>query len=518
MEHDRPEREQAGGADLRKRATLLRRMVDVMVAARERPRGRRRGKTDERAVALVLVLAALTLMSILVVDFQEQQPLDLKSAQAERDALQAEYMARSGVNLARLFIASEPIMRSQLGILKFFFKGGNVPQLPVWEFSDQVLGAFSDVEGQQAFAGLAGFDLGAAKNLGGPKGTKFTVRVVPEDDKLNVNLGARGNAISENRFGLAFLGLVSAPSYDALFERNDRDGNTSDRVTICGALMDWADPDEQLYACQPRNFQGGGSAAGEDQSSQLLTRAYKTKNAPYDSLEELHLVRGVGDDFWATFIEPVPGDAKKRVMTVWGQGAVNVNTAAPQVIVAMICGLSPDAVICTDVAKNAQFLTMFGVLRTFTSGMPLFGTPNDFIATIQGGGAYGKLLFETLSIPPVRFQSPAEAAKNFTTESKVFSIIATGEAGTAMGHVETRITAVVDFRGSPAIPNSPGGMPGSPGAMQPGMSAATAASNAPTAVAGAGGVGAGPPGAGANAILGALNANPAGTVVYYRIE
>ena len=468
----------------------------------------------------MLVLAALTLMSILVVDFQEQQPLDLKSAQAERDALQAEYMARSGVNLARLFIASEPIMRQQLGILKFFFKGGNVPQLPVWEFSDQVLGAFSDTEGQQAFAGLAGFDLGAAKNLGGPKGAKFTVRVVPEDDKLNVNLGARGNAISENRFGLAFLGLVSSPAYDALFERNDRDGNTSDRATICGSLMDWADPDEQLYACQPRNFQGGGSVGGEDQTSQMLARPYRTKNAPYDSLEELHLVRGVGDDFWATFIEPVPGDAKKRVMTVWGQGSVNVNTAAPQVIVAVICGLTPDAVICTDVAKNAQFLTMFGVLRTFTSGMPLFGTPNDFIATIQGGGAYGKLLFQTLSIPPVRFQSPAEAAKNFTTESKVFSIVATGEAGTNLAHVETRITAVVDFRGAPAIPNSPTGA-GTPGSMAAGMSTATPAavpSTAGTAVAGAGGVGAAPPGAGANAILGALNANPAGTVVYYRIE
>jgi general secretion pathway protein K len=499
---------------------------------------KRRGRRgDERAVALVLVLAALTLMSILVVDFQDQQPLDLKSAEAERDALQAEYMARSGVNLTRLFIAAEPLMRQQLGILKFFFKGGNVPQLPVWEFSDQVLGAFSDAEGQKAFAGLGGFDIGAAKNLGGPPGARFSVHVAPEDDKINVNLGARGNAISENRFGIAFLGLVSAPSFDPLFERNDRDGNTSDRATICGAIMDWSDPDEQLYPCQPRNFQGGGAAGGEDQSYQLLARPYRVKNAPYDSLEELHLVRGVGDDFWATFVDPSGGDPKKRVMTVWGPGAVNVNTAAPQVIVAMICGLAPEAVICTDLAKNQQFLTMFGVLRTFTSGMPLFGTPNDFVATIQGGGAYGKLLFETLGIPPVRFQSPAEAAKNFTTESKVFSIVVTGvvektlkhtdEEGNTqekvLSHAEIKVTSVVDFRGAPNIPNSAGGLPGANTPGIPGMpgsggvSAATAASNAPQSVGGAGGAG-NMPGAGVNAIAGALAASPAGTVVYYRIE
>ncbi len=500
-------------------------------SARDEPTGRRGRRKDQRAVALVLVLAALTLMSILVVDFQDQQPLDLRSAMAERDALQAEYMAKSGMNLARLWVASEPMMRQQLGILSLFFKGGNVPQLPVWEFSDQVLGAFSDKSGQEAFAGLAGFDLSNAKNLGGPKGAKFTVRITPEDDKINVNLGARGNAISENRFATAFLGLVGARSYDPLFQRNDRDGNLTDRAAICGAMMDWADPDEILFPCQPFNFQGGAVTGGEDQSTQLLKRPYRVKNAPYDSLEELHLVRGVGDDFWATFIEPVPGDAKKRVMTVWGPGAVNVNTAAPQVIVAVICGLAPDAMICLDPMKNMEFLTMFGVMRTFTAGMPLFGTPADFVATIQGAGAYGPLLFQTIGVPPVRFQSPADAANAFSTESKVFSIVATGEAGGERTRVQTKITAVVDFRGAPAIPmgmpGMPGmagmpGMPGMPGMTPPGMG--TAAVAAPTATANplvpsAGGAGGAlPPGASAEAILGALAANPAGTIVYYRVE
>ena len=39
------------------------------------------------------------------------------------------------------------------------------------------------------------------------------------------------------------------------------------------------------------------------------------------------MVRGISDDFWATFVDPDPPNPKKRVMTVWGQGTVNVNSA-----------------------------------------------------------------------------------------------------------------------------------------------------------------------------------------------
>lgn len=475
---------------------------------------RRWRKKDQRGVALLLVMSSITLLTIMVVEFQEEQVSDLSAAYAERDALQAEYMARSAGNLSRLFIASEPVMRQSLGILRFLFGGRPVPQLPVWEFSDQVLGAFAGKGGQDGFAKLTGFDIGGAKNLSGPDGATFTVQVVDEDAKINLNLAARGNSIALNRFGAAFLGLTGAAAYDPLFEKNDRDGQTSDRATICGALMDWADTDEQRYACDPRNFQGGGGPAGaEDSSYSLLPRPYRPKNAPYDSLEEARLVRGVGDDFWATFVDPEPNNPKKRVMTVWGQGPLNVNTAAPQAILAVVCGMAPDAQICTDAGKSSQFLTMFGVLRSFTSGMPLFGSPNEFVNTIQGAGQYGKLLFTTIGIPPVKFQSPAEAAKNFTTESKIFSIHAIGEVKGGKRLTRIKIVMVVDFRGAPAIPQSGlGGLgaPGQPGAgqaqpqpgQQPKPPPQTGLGQATTT----------------DGIAAALQPTAAGQIVYYRIE
>jgi general secretion pathway protein K len=478
-------------------------------------RKRRRKKSDQRGVALLLVMSSIALMTITVVDFQEEQTADLHSAFAERDSLTAEYMAKSAENLARLWIAAEPLMRQSLGILKLLFGGRAIPQLPVWEFSDQVLGVFSgDKDGREGFGRIGGFDVNGAKNVEGPEGATFKVVVVDEDSKINLNLGARGQIIAENRFGGSFLGLTGSPAFDPLFQKNDRDGNTSPREAICGALMDWADPDESLYTCEPHKFQGGGAGGGgEDTSTMMLPRPYRVKNAPFDSLEEARLVRGMGDDFWATFVDPDPTNPKKRVMTVWGQGPINVNTAPPQAVFGVVCGLAPTAELCSDVGKQQMFLTMFGVLRNFTSGMPLFGTPQEFVTTVQGGGMYGKMLFETLHIPPFKFQSPAEAAKSFTTESKIFSIYATGEVKGYKRVTKVRIHTVVDFRNVPPIPNGALPLPGQPGAPGGGITGTQppAGQNPSAPIGGAGATG-------SEAILGAINPNPGGTVVYHRIE
>ena len=83
--------------------------------------------------------------------------------------------------------------------------------------------------------------------------------------------------------------------------------------------------DELAYNCD-LTANASASYGPEDAWYQLLQKPYRRKNAPYDSLEELHMVRGIGDDFWATFVDPDPADPRKREMTVWGQGTVNVNS------------------------------------------------------------------------------------------------------------------------------------------------------------------------------------------------
>src|SRR5262249_30256182 len=148
-------------------------------------------------------------------------------------------------------------------------------------------------------------------------------------------------------------------------------------------------------------------------------------NAALDSLQELHRVRGVGDDFWGTFVEPDPDNPDKRTLTVWGQGAINVNTANPQTILAFICASGPTAKMCTDPLEAQKFLTLLTVLRGFTAGAPLFSSPSMFVSALQLKGPVGTML-QALGFEAVPLLSPDLTKNAATTESKVFSIYATG--------------------------------------------------------------------------------------------
>ena len=296
---------------------------------------RRRRRERKRGVALLLVLGALAVLTVMLTEFQDEASAEFGNATAERDALKAEYAARSAVNLGRLLIAAEPTMRKSLGfILAAAF--GSVPQLPVWNYADQILGAFNDTDRQQSFAAMSGVELDKAKNLGLP-GAAFDLLIVDEDAKINVNVPARGGYPPQAQLATDLIGLIGAPQYNPMFEQRDADDNFSDRLAICAALVDWTDPDQDAFNCNLQDFTNTAAGA-EDSYYALLKRPYHRKNAAFDSLEELHLVRGISDEFWSTFVDPEPDDPKKRVVTVWGQGKLNLNSANPQALLSLVCG------------------------------------------------------------------------------------------------------------------------------------------------------------------------------------
>jgi general secretion pathway protein K len=455
----------------------------------------------------VLVLSALTILAVMLAEFQDETSAELGSALSQRDALKAEYAARSSVNLARLLIASEPTIRKALAPLFLLMKQGP-PQIPVWEFADRVLGAFNDTDGAEAFSSLAGMSISEGKNLG-LEGAGFEVTIGDEDAKVNVNAPARGDAFSQARLAAQLIGLLSGPQYDPLFSNRDADGQFSDRQAICGAIIDWTDPDQEAYVCDPHS--GSAQQAGaEDSYYQLLKKPYPRKNAAFDSLEELRLVRGVGDDFWTTFVDPDPKRPDKRVMTVWGQGKINVNTANPQTVLAVICGAAvPGTPLCSDPAEAAKFLAAFDLVKSFTAGAPLFGSPKAFVNALKGKGMFGAAL-QALEMKPIQLLSDTETIKSITTESLVFSIYSTGYVRVGKRETRVRIHAVVDFRGAPP----PGAPPGT-------MSAIEAAAAAGVAAAGAGaptGTGPLPEGATEATIAAAFQPSPGGNVIYYRVD
>ncbi len=463
---------------------------------------RRKRKKTERGIALIMVMGAIAVLTVMLAEMQDSTGAELASAMADRDSTQAEYMARSAVNLARLLIATEPTIRQAIAPL-FMLMKKTPPQLPVWEFSDRLLGAFNDSEAAKDFAGTVGLDTSLGKNLGMPGG-RWELVIVDEDSKINANLGA-SNDIAHIRLGKELMGLMAGPQYNPLFEQRDSSGTFHDRMEVCSQIIDWADVDPDKFSCDTSQA-APTTRASEDAYYQLLPKPYLRKNAPYDSLEELHMVRGVGDDFWATFVDPDPSNPKKRVMTVWGQGAVNVNTAAPQTLLAVTCAGAPQADICTDINQASLFLTGVTMAHGITMGAPLFGGPNDFIQTMKGQGALGPLL-GAMGMKPVKFLSESEFAKSITTESKMFSIYAVGIVKGYKRETRLSVTTVVDFRTAPSITGPPPtGAPGTTGQPVPGS---------PSPVPGAVPL---PPGTSPDSFAAAMQPSTGGTVVYYKIE
>ena len=406
-----------------------------------------------------MVLGSLTILTMMLAEFQADTSATLASAMGDRDGVQAEYNARSAVNLSRLLIAMEPTIRQFIAPI-FAFMQRQPPQLPVWEFADRLLAPFNDKDANTQFANSIGVDFGSGKNLGLPTG-RFEVKIVDEDAKINVNLGA-SNDIAHIRLAKELMGVMGPPQYDPLFQQRDASGNYNDRLSICAAIIDWADVDETAMNCDTQTQQAPTSAGVEDAYYQLLAvKPYRRKNAPYDSLEELHMVRGVSEDFWSTFVDPDPTNPDKRVMTVWGQGTVNVNSANAQTLLGVVCSGAPTADICTNPIQASTFLMGVTMARGMTMGAPLFGSTADFISMMKGEGPLGGII-KGMGMTPVKFLSEAEFAKTITTESKVFSIYAVGVVKGYKRETRLRITTVVDFRNAaPLTGGFPlGGLPG----------------------------------------------------------
>ncbi len=487
---------------------------------RERVAKRKR-RVDERGVALILVLGAITVLTVFLTQLQEETSSELAAALAERDQLKAEYYARSAVSLSRLLIATEPEISKTVAPIFLLMGQKGVPQIPVWEFTDLALGPFNDASGTSGFLASIGGDPLAAKNLGITGGGRFEVSIVDEDAKININLAAQNTPTTHLRLAEQLLGLMAPVENDPLFQGRDADGQFSDRQTICGAIIDWADSEyngnEVQYPCDPQS-QSASATGPEDNFYQSIGLLYQRKNAAYDSLEELHLVRGISDDFWATFVDPEPENPKKRAMTVWGQGAININAANAQTLLAIACGqqFATPPELCTDPIQMQAFLAGVTLGKAMTFGMPVFGKKQDFIDMMGGRGMLGQI-FSALQVKPVTFKSPKDVMNSISLKSHRFSIYADGIVPVYKRMTKVRLHVVID--------TSHAGQLGAMGTVIVGGGQAAAnamqaaAALPPTAGSSSSSSGSGSAAAGTpDAIAAALGSNPAGTVIYWRIE
>jgi general secretion pathway protein K len=435
---------------------------------------RRAPAASERkaGVALVAVMTTIAILALFVAELMQNTATELHVTTSERDRLRAEYLAKSGLNLTRLLIAREPQIRQVVAPFYQMLTGRRPPQLNVWDFGDMLLAPFADYENAQAMGLDSGIDFSLMEGIVDTGGT-FEIITVPENAKINLNsplFFAGDEARRTTAMQLfALLGGYQSPDspYDIMFSQRDADGHFTTREDIVSAVIDWWDYDEQRTVFDPgsASIAVGGS---EDDVYGQFRDPYVVKNAPFDSLEELRLVRGVGDDFWATFVEPQPDDPRERKVTIYGSGIVNVNLAPPQVLLARLCSYVTDQPLCQDPLQAAAFIQLINTVRAIIP-IVLFTEAKDFIDFVTGSANNGTDLYAMLMtfgsgnpmIAPLMAWTPMQISADqrpqiesrFLAEASIFTIQSTARVGRA----QARMTAVVNYD-KPWTP--PPGVPG----------------------------------------------------------
>jgi general secretion pathway protein K len=424
----------------------------------------------EAGIALIIAMTAIAILAVMLADMHESTTTSYVVATTERDALRAEYAARSGINLTRLLVSQEPAIRALVSPIYQMMIGRPPPMIPIWMYADSILRPFCDYEAAREMTGNTGLDLSASDGLG-DTGATCSIVSVAENSKINVNDplnfdGDRARSVVAQQI-FALVGGYQSPSpYDSLFSNQDADGQFTSRLDVVSAMIDWWDPDTDRTNFDP----GAGTVTSSGAEDDVYTRyaePYRPRNAPMDSIEEIRMIRGVGDDFWATFVEPNPDDPRTRVLTIYGSGAVNPNEAQPEVLLARACSILVDQTLCTNPLEAAKFIQLLRTIRSIAP-IPFFATGEDFVQFLEGGGGPqglftmlqtflgqgNPLMFTPITVTPDRRQ---QLNSVLVTAARIITIQSTGHAG----RTRVRIRSVMNFHDmwTPPPPNT-GLMPG----------------------------------------------------------
>ncbi len=325
-------------------------------------------RATERGAALLVAIVAIAVLTALAVDLSYETQVRLRIAANARDELRAEMLAQSAVNVSRLVLGFQNQIDQAMAAAcppqaTSGTSGGTAttaacPRPQLWNIvpvsSALTQSLFGDAgAGASARGALPAKASSAEKPEGGAPALAttslgdfdggFQARIEDEGQKINAQLtglelsGFLGSQVE------ALLRMVCETRWDPLFDRTDADGQRYSRADLIVNLRNWVS-DDNTGAALKASFPGGNCSfivppspfehgfADKNFPYDRGTDRYRTKNAPMDSVEELHLVAGVTDAFMAAF-----GDQLTVYLNKNG-GGINVNSDDPrqQLVVAWL--------------------------------------------------------------------------------------------------------------------------------------------------------------------------------------
>ncbi|MCX7943262.1 MAG: type II secretion system protein GspK [Deltaproteobacteria bacterium] len=320
-------------------------------------RQRNRGN---RGMAMLMVVTIVAILTTMAMDFSHEAMINLQLTSTYRDEVKAYFLAHSALNISRLILFYQKQLDSIL-------KGNNIAQIfggsiQLWrlipidsEFTKSFASGdlftslgFEELANKEeaVLQGHEGKDNGSERgNFVGTFGDfegYFKASISDEESKISVrNFDATP---SLRNFAMTQLMLMLMPQqYNPIFENRDMDNQYTTREDIIVAIKDYQDIDDKQFDLLTQQDIG----PPEDLFYSSLEKPYQPKNAPFDSLEELRMVRGVGDLFFYNFADR---------LTIYPVRKFNLASLDDRMILSIICMFIKDKMhpVCTDTTFTAQ--------------------------------------------------------------------------------------------------------------------------------------------------------------------
>ena len=279
----------------------------------------------QSGIALLIVLWVVVLLLTMALSFSVMARTEIFATRTFKEQLENKYLAEAGL---------------QRAIVELFYRAANK-------------------NSQAMFAEEEILRTDGTPYIGELENGFYKFNITDESGKININTMTDLSGIVLNNL-LVNMGVVK---------------ETAD--TIVDSILDWKSPT------------GLHRLHGADSSYYLsLPNPYKMKNAKFDTLEELLLVKGVTPDI-------LYGDGERpgliRFLTINGDAAsININAAAPEVLKAIpfISADGVEKVIAVRSADNAGATT----LQTMLGGVdnakmsPFISTTDSNVFAIEVSG------------------------------------------------------------------------------------------------------------------------------------
>jgi general secretion pathway protein K len=301
------------------------------------------GTLNSRGVALLMVLWVITILSVVVLEFCFAMRTEVNITRNYQEQLQLYAVAQGSVQraIAELVLKHDPRIQQ----MRKAAQEGEIPA----ESKEWI------TDGREY---LMTFE-----------GAEAVVRVMGEAGKVNLN-------------------RVSDASLRKIMNALGLEGETRDMVV--DSILDWRDPDDFTRV-----------NGAENEYYQSLKEPYDCKNGPFDSVEELLLVRGVTPElYYGKKKKEGDGDQEERValkdiFSIYASGEqIDINSASLPVL-RVVLGLPTE--VCRLLIKALEekgFESLQDLLlrvpelspfRTEIQGRVLFGARNPYY-TIEARG------------------------------------------------------------------------------------------------------------------------------------